>query len=232
MGCTFTYITNLIFIDLSLYRQQRTKVNEGQREIWALYLFFLVGSTCYAPVTPVQIYFIFSQGFFDIPVDNLYAEPAVLKWIKENIPEWKNCTIVSPDAGGAKRYASATCHTVCDLPLNISSGIYLRLNFVCFPYLSQGLDLTCACTALYALACTPALTREHYSFPLQGHFNSRQVECGLCPYSQGEEKGKRGGPHGACRRCDGSGRHSSGWHGWHMWHNLSCRWQVSPFIPL
>lgn len=43
------------------------------------------------------------QGFFDIPVDNLYAEPAVLKWIKENIVEWKNCTIVSPDAGGAKR---------------------------------------------------------------------------------------------------------------------------------
>ncbi|KAJ8014979.1 hypothetical protein DPEC_G00021390 [Dallia pectoralis] len=46
------------------------------------------------------------QGFFDIPVDNLYAEPAVLKWIKENIPEWKNCTIVSPDAGGAKRVTS------------------------------------------------------------------------------------------------------------------------------
>lgn len=45
----------------------------------------------------------FCQGFFDIPVDNLYAEPAVLKWIKENINEWKNCTIVSPDAGGAKR---------------------------------------------------------------------------------------------------------------------------------
>lgn len=43
------------------------------------------------------------QGFFDIAVDNLYAEPAVLQWIKENIPEWKNCIIVSPDAGGAKR---------------------------------------------------------------------------------------------------------------------------------
>ena len=43
------------------------------------------------------------QGFFDIPVDNLYAEPAVLKWIKENIAEWKNACIVSPDAGGAKR---------------------------------------------------------------------------------------------------------------------------------
>jgi len=43
------------------------------------------------------------QGFFDIPVDNLYAEPAVLKWIKENIEDWKNAIIVSPDAGGAKR---------------------------------------------------------------------------------------------------------------------------------
>ncbi|XP_040192448.1 ribose-phosphate pyrophosphokinase 2 isoform X1 [Rana temporaria] len=46
------------------------------------------------------------QGFFDIPVDNLYAEPAVLQWIRENIPEWKNCIIVSPDAGGAKRVTS------------------------------------------------------------------------------------------------------------------------------
>jgi ribose-phosphate pyrophosphokinase len=46
------------------------------------------------------------QGFFDIPVDNLFAEPAVLKWIKENIPEWRNSIIVSPDAGGAKRVTS------------------------------------------------------------------------------------------------------------------------------
>ena len=44
------------------------------------------------------------QGFFDIPVDNLYAEPAVLKWIKENIAEYRNAIIVSPDAGGAKRF--------------------------------------------------------------------------------------------------------------------------------
>jgi len=43
------------------------------------------------------------QGFFDIPVDNLYAEPAVVKWIKENIPDWKEAIVVSPDAGGAKR---------------------------------------------------------------------------------------------------------------------------------
>uniref|UniRef100_A0A2K6LXG2 ribose-phosphate diphosphokinase n=1 Tax=Rhinopithecus bieti TaxID=61621 RepID=A0A2K6LXG2_RHIBE len=46
------------------------------------------------------------SGFFDIPVNNLYAEPAVLQWIRENIAEWKNCIIVSPDAGGAKRVTS------------------------------------------------------------------------------------------------------------------------------
>ncbi|XP_036902192.1 ribose-phosphate pyrophosphokinase 2 isoform X1 [Sturnira hondurensis] len=46
------------------------------------------------------------QGFFDIPVDNLYAEPAVLQWIRENITDWRNCIIVSPDAGGAKRVTS------------------------------------------------------------------------------------------------------------------------------
>jgi hypothetical protein len=43
------------------------------------------------------------QGFFDIPVDNLFAEPAVVKWIKEHIPNYKEeAIVVSPDAGGAK----------------------------------------------------------------------------------------------------------------------------------
>ncbi|CAG8570223.1 12045_t:CDS:10 [Rhizophagus irregularis] len=43
------------------------------------------------------------QGFFDIPVDNLYGQPLMIKYIKENIPNYQNAVIVSPDAGGAKR---------------------------------------------------------------------------------------------------------------------------------
>jgi hypothetical protein len=43
------------------------------------------------------------QGFFNVPVDNLYAEPSTLRWINENL-DVKDCVIVSPDAGGAKRY--------------------------------------------------------------------------------------------------------------------------------
>ncbi|KAF8915204.1 phosphoribosyltransferase-like protein [Mucidula mucida] len=43
------------------------------------------------------------QGFFDIPVDNLWSEPLMLTYIKRQIDGWQNGIIVSPDAGGAKR---------------------------------------------------------------------------------------------------------------------------------
>lgn len=43
------------------------------------------------------------QGFFNVPVDNLYAEPSTLRWIRENL-DVKRAVIVSPDAGGAKRF--------------------------------------------------------------------------------------------------------------------------------
>lgn len=43
------------------------------------------------------------QGFFDIPVDNLYGRPLLQRYIRYNIPDYQNAVIVSPDAGGAKR---------------------------------------------------------------------------------------------------------------------------------
>ena len=43
------------------------------------------------------------QGFFDIPVDNLYGRPLLQKYIQYSIPDYQNAVIVSPDAGGAKR---------------------------------------------------------------------------------------------------------------------------------
>ena len=41
------------------------------------------------------------QGFFNIPVDNLFAAPVILKYIKENFDN--NIVVVSPDAGGVER---------------------------------------------------------------------------------------------------------------------------------
>ncbi|KAI1826734.1 phosphoribosyl pyrophosphokinase [Xylaria intraflava] len=43
------------------------------------------------------------QGFFDIPMDNLYGRPLLKRYIQQNIPDFKDAVIVSPDAGGAKR---------------------------------------------------------------------------------------------------------------------------------
>ncbi|RUP08312.1 phosphoribosyltransferase-like protein [Jimgerdemannia flammicorona] len=43
------------------------------------------------------------QGFFDCPVDNLFSMPLMVKYIKENIANYEDAVIVSPDAGGAKR---------------------------------------------------------------------------------------------------------------------------------
>ncbi len=41
------------------------------------------------------------QGFFDIPVDHLFATPVILEYLKELNLE--NLTVVSPDAGGVER---------------------------------------------------------------------------------------------------------------------------------
>jgi ribose-phosphate pyrophosphokinase len=50
------------------------------------------------------------QGFFDIPVDNLYGRHLLKKYIAQDIvPQYGSvdrCVIVSPDAGGAKRATS------------------------------------------------------------------------------------------------------------------------------
>jgi ribose-phosphate pyrophosphokinase len=43
------------------------------------------------------------QGFFDVPVDNLYGKALLKRYIQTNIPNYQQAVIVSPDAGGAKR---------------------------------------------------------------------------------------------------------------------------------
>jgi hypothetical protein len=43
------------------------------------------------------------QGFFDVPVDNLYGRPLLKQYIRQHIPNYKDAVIISPDAGGAKR---------------------------------------------------------------------------------------------------------------------------------
>lgn len=46
------------------------------------------------------------QGFFAKPVDNLFAEPLIARWIRMNVPSWQTAVVVSKNAGGTKRVTS------------------------------------------------------------------------------------------------------------------------------
>jgi ribose-phosphate pyrophosphokinase len=46
------------------------------------------------------------QGFFGKPVDNLYAEPLIARWIKGNVKGWRDAVVVSKNVGGTKRVTS------------------------------------------------------------------------------------------------------------------------------
>ncbi len=43
------------------------------------------------------------QGFFNIPVDNVFATPVLLRYIRERVVDGEAVTVVSPDAGGVER---------------------------------------------------------------------------------------------------------------------------------
>ncbi len=56
------------------------------------------------------------QGFFDIPVDHLYAKPVLIEYIKANYKNG-NLVIVSPDAGGVERARSFAKKLGCSLAI-------------------------------------------------------------------------------------------------------------------
>ncbi|HVM82774.1 MAG TPA: ribose-phosphate pyrophosphokinase [Candidatus Binatia bacterium] len=56
------------------------------------------------------------QGFFDIPTDNLFAAPVLIKDIKDRFPG-NNLTIVSPDVGGVVRARAIAKRLDADLAI-------------------------------------------------------------------------------------------------------------------
>ncbi len=57
------------------------------------------------------------QGFFDIPVDNLFAAPTFARHIKETYPDPGNLLIVSPDVGGVVRARAIATRLNSDLAI-------------------------------------------------------------------------------------------------------------------
>jgi len=55
------------------------------------------------------------QGFFDIPVDNIYASPVLLSDLKSK--NYQNLVVVSPDVGGVVRARALAKQLGCELAI-------------------------------------------------------------------------------------------------------------------
>ena len=85
-------------------RQSKKKAHRGA--ITARMLANLLGVAGVKHVITVDLHASQMQGFFKCPVDNLHAEPIIAKWIRRNVPNWKEAVVVSKNAGGTKRVTS------------------------------------------------------------------------------------------------------------------------------
>lgn len=86
--------------------QPRPEANSGYKQ-WSAQAGTLIASllTCAGAdhIITMDLHDPQFQGFFDIPVDNLYGKPLLQQYITGSIPDYQDAVIVSPDAGGAKR---------------------------------------------------------------------------------------------------------------------------------
>ncbi|WP_166936007.1 ribose-phosphate diphosphokinase [Rhizomicrobium electricum] len=57
------------------------------------------------------------QGFFDIPTDNLFAMPVIVKDVKDALGQGDHLMVVSPDVGGVVRARALAKRLGCDLAI-------------------------------------------------------------------------------------------------------------------
>ncbi|MGE4658643.1 MAG: ribose-phosphate pyrophosphokinase [Gammaproteobacteria bacterium] len=83
------------------YARQDTRPRATRGPITAKLIANLIGSSGIGQVLTVDLHADQIQGFFDIPVDNVYASPVLLgdAWKQE----YKDMVVVSPDVGGVVR---------------------------------------------------------------------------------------------------------------------------------
>ncbi|KAL1870550.1 hypothetical protein VTK73DRAFT_2558 [Phialemonium thermophilum] len=85
-------------------RQSKKKSHRGA--ITARMLANLLNVAGVKHVITVDLHASQMQGFFKCPVDNLHAEPIIARWIRHNVPNWREAVVVSKNAGGTKRVTS------------------------------------------------------------------------------------------------------------------------------
>lgn len=100
--CLTQYLAVLPYFPYS--RQSKKKSHRGA--ITARMLANLLDVAGVRHVITVDLHASQMQGFFKCPVDNLHAEPLIARWIRRNVPNWREAVVVSKNAGGTKRVTS------------------------------------------------------------------------------------------------------------------------------
>lgn len=98
------------------------------------------------------------QGFFGKPVDNLFAEPFIARWIRMNVPGWKEAVVVSKNAGGTKRVTS------------LADTLKLNFGIVTTDRRRPKAPVNMSDSSLFFDATDPESTRilkDHHPFDLQ-----------------------------------------------------------------
>src|SRR5271170_923373 len=104
------------------YARQDRK-DEGRTPITAKLVANLLERSGADRVLAVDLHAAQVQGFFDIPVDHLHADPVFAKWIREL--KLANQVFVSPDVGNVKRaqvYANMLGGEICIIDKRRKSG--------------------------------------------------------------------------------------------------------------
>jgi len=83
------------------YARQDRRVRSARVAITAKVVADFIGSVGIDRVLTVDLHADQIQGFFDIPVDNVYGSPVLLKDIQQQ--NYQNIVVVSPDVGGVVR---------------------------------------------------------------------------------------------------------------------------------
>jgi len=134
------------------------------------------------------------QGFFNIPVDNLYAAPVILDYLKSRFSDVKDrLVMVSPDAGGTERARAFAKRLDCTLAVidkrrtapNVAEVMYLigdvrdRIAIILDDMIDTAGTLTQAAAALKAhgaLHVYAAATHGVLSGPAISRINESVIE--------------------------------------------------------
>ncbi len=110
------------------YARQDRRVRSARVPISAKVVADMISGVGFDRVLTVDLHADQIQGFFNIPVDNVYATPVLLEHIQSNIAG-QNLMVVSPDVGGVVR-ARAIAKRLDDADLSIIDKRRPRANEV------------------------------------------------------------------------------------------------------